>query len=220
MILAELSFEHQPNPKSRVAVLLPYPLAVLGLYLCSFPSEYADRVRWTQRLLVLGMRIFPNGCDIGRYWVAVGAQILCFSIFYSPSMRRALSNRFLLWLGSISYPLYLLHGTLMRSVLAWFLYAPGALRMKSQPDPAVIQDSSPELDPPIPTPSFLTLAFVLPIFGVFLLYVVNQWAIKVEPYFGAATKSFENFAQSWRGELPGSPRVYQKSRILPLDTKD
>jgi len=44
------------------------------------------------------------------------------SIIFSPTLQRLLSNRFLLFLGSISYPIFLLHNTLLRTVLVWAVY--------------------------------------------------------------------------------------------------
>ncbi|KKA18906.1 hypothetical protein T310_7146 [Rasamsonia emersonii CBS 393.64] len=47
----------------------------------------------------------------------------------------------------------------------------------------------------------------------FLLVVVRLWAVKVEPYFGAATDAFERFARSWGKESSNSPK--QNGSMLP-----
>lgn len=46
----------------------------------------------------------------------------CCSVLFSPPIRRTLSQEYLVWLGGVRLPLYLLHGPLMRSILAWMLF--------------------------------------------------------------------------------------------------
>lgn len=208
--MAELSFPHPPEPKSLVAQVLPYPFAVLGLYLCSFPDQFYEQVPWSRQLWQIGLAIFPTNANFGRFWAGIGAQILCFAVLFSPSMRRALSNRYLLWLGGVSFPLYLLHGPLMRSVMAYMLFGYAALTFQ----PATLEDGTPDPESLIPIPSLLALWIVLPIFFAFLLLVVKAWSVKVEPYFGTATNLLESFARGWgKGILSGSPT--QNGGLLP-----
>lgn len=210
MIMAELSVPNPPEPRSFLGRVLPYPFAVLGLYLCSFPDQYYEQVAWSRQLWQIGLAIFPQNISMGRYFAGLGAQILCFSVLHSPSMRHALSNRYLLWLGGISFPLYLLHGPLMRSVMTYLLFGRAALTFQ----PATLEDGTPDPESLIPVPSFFTLWLLLPIFFTFLLVVVKWWSVRVEPYFGTATNQLENFARSWgKGGLSGSPM--QNGGLLP-----
>jgi peptidoglycan/LPS O-acetylase OafA/YrhL len=217
MILAELSFMRQSMPKSKstLANLLPYLLAILGLYLMSFPDSFYEQAAWSRRLWQIGLVIFPANPLFGRFYAGIGAQILCLAILLSPSMRNVLSNRYLLWLGSMSYPLYLLHGPLLRSVMTYMLFLPASLTFK----PDLLEDGTPDPESLIPAPGCLTLFLLLPIFFVFLLAVVRLWAVKVEPYFGAATASFERFARTWGRESVNSPK--ENNGVLPsFVTKD
>lgn len=193
MILAELSFMSSSKPPSYLLRILPYPLAVLGLYLGSFPSEYYDQVAWSAQLGAIGRAIFPAGADMGRYWAALGAQMVCLAVSLSPTLRNVFSSPPLLWLGGLSYPLYLLHGPLMRSIMTYMLYLPGGFTFQ----PALKDDGTPDPESYIPNPGFFRLCVTLPVFVAILLSLVKMWAAKVEPRLGAAADAFESFARSW-----------------------
>jgi hypothetical protein len=53
---------------------------------------------------------------------AVAGILMILSILYSPLLRSLLSRRIPVFLGSISFSLYLLHGTFIRLPLTWFLF--------------------------------------------------------------------------------------------------
>src|SRR5271169_3806950 len=50
------------------------------------------------------------------------AVLIIFSIQFSPILNRILSNRVLVFYGGISFPLYLIHGFMMRSLLSWVVF--------------------------------------------------------------------------------------------------
>ena len=52
----------------------------------------------------------------------VGSWLLIFSIHFSPTLRSIFSHPHFVFLGSISFGMYLIHGFLMRSTLAWIMY--------------------------------------------------------------------------------------------------
>lgn len=52
----------------------------------------------------------------------MGSLILIFSIHFSPFLRRILSHPYAVFLGSISFPFYLIHAILIRSLLVWVIY--------------------------------------------------------------------------------------------------
>lgn len=214
MILAELSMISTPKPQFVVSKALPYALVVLGLYLCSFPSEYYDQTPWSAQLAAIGRVIFPAAGDMGRFWAGIGAQIVCLGVFLSPSLRSFFSQPYLLSLGSLSYPLYLLHGPLMRSLLTYMLYLPGAVFWQ----PVLLPDGLPDPEAYIPDPSLLRLCLTIPVFALILLLIVRWWAAHVEPRLGAATDSLEVFARSWGKEplaLPSLPKDNDAS-LLPI----
>jgi len=66
--------------------------------------------------------IFPPDVNIGKRYSAIGVDMIIFAIYISPSTKHFLANRLLLWLGKQSFAVYLVHGTLLRTVLCWMLY--------------------------------------------------------------------------------------------------
>lgn len=195
MILAEISFllpaprRHPSSPRSILLIEIPsYLCALLGLYLCSFPEHFPEQRPWSRQLLKLGLAIFPKGSFLYRFWAGLGAQLLCLAILMSPSMRRALSSRPLQWLGTISYSLYLVHGTLIRTVLTWLVFGPMALSPSAR-----VQTELADI-PLIAQPPAAVIMVILVIFWPVMLAGVRVWSVKVEPLFGRLTAWFEQFA--------------------------
>lgn len=66
-----------------------------------------------------------NSNSIGEYkWAYpfIGASLIILSIHFSPELRHIFSHPYPVFLGSISFPLYLTHSFLMRSVLVWIVF--------------------------------------------------------------------------------------------------
>lgn len=195
MFLAELSFFPQSTISAESSIhlqALPLILAFVSLVLMSYPNEYTTWAPWSRFLLNVGYAIFPDTTDFGRAWPGLGAQFLCLSVMISPLLRRVFSNRWFVWIGSMSYSLYLLHGPLMRSVLAWLTFGPIALR-EGLPNPTENPDGSWNW-PVLPFPKPAAFVVILPVFWAFLTYVVWLWSTRVDPLFGKATNMFERIA--------------------------
>lgn len=189
ILLAELSHSTYP------AILTPYTqvlsplLCLLGFYLSSFPSAYPENAAWSRSLVVLADRLVPGIPQLERFWPSLGAQIVTLSIIFSPHLRRILSHPTLLWLGKVSFPLYLLHGTFMRSLLAWVLYG-GRATVETEEWNDSIQEHYKVNRIPAPRP--LVFLFVIPLWAIVVFSATHLWAVKVEPWFGVITKKCED----------------------------
>src|SRR5579864_1814278 len=84
--------------------------ASMGRIYCSRPYDH---------LYFTSFNVLDN---LDRLIPLVGASLFILSIHFSRFLREGLSNRLLLFLGSISFPLYLLHGIMMKTILSWILY--------------------------------------------------------------------------------------------------
>ena len=195
MILAELTHILRPRKSPTHLSQTPsYALALFGLYLCSYPDSFAHQTPWSRSLLHLGFKIFPEHAMLGRFWPGLGAQLLCLAILTSPTLRSALSHRWCVWLGSISYALYLLHGTFIRTIMTYLVFGP--VYLSSSPSARVVQpDLSP--DPLVAQPSAPILLLEVALFSAILLGGVQLWSVRVEPYFAKATGRFDGFARTW-----------------------
>ena len=186
ILLAELHQSDIPLRLSAISLIYTPFLLFLSLFLMSFPAEFQDQARWSNFLLKLHYKVFPKNAFVDRSWPAVGGMLLCFTIIMSPHLRKALSHRVFLWLGKISFPLYLLHGSFMRSILAWMLFANQDLTEMEERNGADVFVTM-----KYPLPSSTTFYIVIPIFFPILFTATHLWAAKVEPHFGAITKKAE-----------------------------
>ncbi|KAF3934111.1 hypothetical protein ABW19_dt0209212 [Dactylella cylindrospora] len=89
-------------------------VALFGLWLLSFPTRDGDRTFGYKTL-----------CKItGHYsyyekrvaWQSYGASILCFGLLYLPRAQAFLSLPLFQYLGRVSFSLYLMHGSIIRTM--------------------------------------------------------------------------------------------------------
>ena len=93
-------------------------LLLIALYLGSFPGENPEWCEWSNNLLEISDATFPTFMAT-RSWGGISASCIMIAVWVSPSIKRLLSSRILVWLGDISFGCFLLHGILLRTVLIW-----------------------------------------------------------------------------------------------------
>lgn len=71
---------------------------------------------------VLGTIFVPAGTRAPTRLTTVCVQFCAVAIFLSPSLRDCLSHPWLMWLGHHSFAVYLVHGTILRTVGMWIVY--------------------------------------------------------------------------------------------------
>ena len=197
LVLAEINDSNIPYLLSRYSVYYFAPLTIFSLFLMSFPSEYQHFASWSNTLLDITNRYGPPGLDPGRTLPTMGAKLLCLTILISPQLRRILAHRALAWLGKVSFPLYLLHGTLMRSLLAWMLFAGKSLAPISEPGRETVMR--------YPLPGMAVFVIAIPVFWVSLGVCSHLWANNIEPYFGKFTKRAEDLMFGKESRPPPLP---------------
>ena len=123
MVLTEFSLSSlSRNLGPRTANTLGLSVAFVGLILMSYPQDAPEIASWSNALVHLGQEVLPYNDDKSKLLVAVGSLILTLGTIISPFARWLSGLPPLVWLGKISFPLYLLHGTFIRSLFAWVLF--------------------------------------------------------------------------------------------------
>jgi hypothetical protein len=90
---------------------------------------YGIQESFTTGLIIISQHLWVRAYEVpliigetDRTIGAFGAIMLLLAIMYSPFLKKFLSQRIFVYLGGISFPLYLLHGTWIRIFLTWALY--------------------------------------------------------------------------------------------------
>lgn len=190
MLLAELTLD---TDVQNFAVqhyyarrLVSTGLIILGLFFMSYPEENPSWARWSQNLLTLGNYIFPKDSEYARYYPGLGVNLLTLGVMFNDTAKKILSTPFLCWMGKLSFPIYLLHAPLIRTVLTWVLFG-ASMRPDQGKD-----DKGNQLPPGwLPIANRWVVVLALPLFYVFLYRVANLWAQHVDPFCGRVTNWFE-----------------------------
>ncbi|KAF2398968.1 hypothetical protein EJ06DRAFT_543676 [Trichodelitschia bisporula] len=196
VLLAELTLSPLPMRMAHWTLIPAVPVSILALILMSFPSEFQETAPWSAFLLRIHLTYFPQSTyiNINRLWPTIGSILLTATIIVTPTLRQLLRHRALIWLGKISFPLYLLHGMLLRTVFAWLLHA------FSHKVEVLEGDGNVVLRYPMPGP--LHTAFALMGFLASVLVASHAWAQRVEPLFGRITAAVERMMAAEKGVLP------------------
>lgn len=187
ILLSELNHSDYPLRLASISHFLAPPMAAIALVLMSFPSQFQEWAPWSKFLLDWFRILSPENAELSRFWPTIGAQLLCLTVVLSPHLRRVLSHPYLLWLGKVSFPLYLLHGSFMRSILSWLLFARQDLMEFEERE-----GDQTSIVMKYPLPGYPTFIVVAPLFFVTLFSVTHVWAMKVEPQFAIITKKAED----------------------------
>lgn len=125
-LLADLqnsdTFEAFLTRRSRATAVAAGVFIFIGLFIASYPEGLAEWAPWSEFLLNFLRPILPEYADVPRFATGIGLELLTLGILLSPSLQRALSGRYLLFLGRMSFAVYLLHGPLIKTTLCWMLY--------------------------------------------------------------------------------------------------
>jgi hypothetical protein len=170
-------------------------LLIIGLFLLSFPNSHPEWAPWFNPIVEFGKVWYPEGSNQFSITLYAGVFLMLASILLSTSFQWFLVRPVFLWLGKISFPLYLLHGPLLRSFLCWILYLGQYPKYEEQPTPTGEVVLVPvNLD----IPSNFRLAVCVPIFFAVVLYLSHVWIEKVEPLCASATRFFEEWVTGKR----------------------
>lgn len=125
-----------------VRTAMSFFFLVVGLYIASLPDTHHDWQPWSLNLRHFLAAILPRDPDFPRFSSGLGLDIIAIGLHLSPSARTILSNRFFLWLGRMSFAVYLLHNQILRSFLCWMVYG---FAVPAEGEPLLQFKSAPKL---------------------------------------------------------------------------
>ena len=149
-------------------------IIILGLLAWSFPDDNHDWAPWSRSMKNLMLQLTPVNADLSRYWVSVGTSITMLGIFFSRDAKRILTLPVFKFLGRCSFPVYLIHNTLARSVLVWMFYGRAARNtpMVDEAGNLIV----------LRRPSTGTFVFLMPLFYALLYVAAYLWTLYVDPF--------------------------------------
>ncbi|KAI5301214.1 hypothetical protein KEM55_000428 [Ascosphaera atra] len=202
ILMAQLQIDLGSRATSLLPKAMPSIMIFLALFFCSYPQENQTWQPWSRHMQDFMVRITPGGTEHSRYWMSLGTTLLMFGVFFSRNARRVLTSPLFNFLGRVSFPVYLLHDTLIRTILVWLVYGPDAARQ-------------PTHDPqgnPIPPGQLhrcgtLGFIFIIPVFYASIYGASYAWNWYVDPICaniveGMKNMMFESEADVQTGEKP------------------
>ncbi|CAL5873390.1 uncharacterized protein PFLUO_LOCUS7669 [Penicillium psychrofluorescens] len=207
MFLAELNAEFGPRATSVMPRAVSALIIVFGLFLCSIPEENTDWMPWSRAIVWSASMVVPAGGEINRYVVSAGMTVVMYGAFFSSDARRILAHPVMNYLGHISFPVYLLHNTLIRTVLTWMVYRHDFMMQGLHP---VDENGNPRW---LAQGGFVSFWTSILAFYACLLYSAHLWTIHVDPRCEKVVAWMSNrvlgngeaYAPTKEGVLIGSP---------------
>lgn len=218
MLLAELNSSSIPAAMAPYSRLLTPPLVAFSLVLMSYPGNNPDSQPWSAALHSFGTRYLPGDGEgsLTRTYGTIGGVILIGSIIISPHARWFLSQRPLKWLGKVSFAIYLVHGTIIRTILAWIMLIGQEKEeiFKEAGDRYVYEGQKYKV------PGALRCAVATLVCLGVILIVSQLWNMKVEPTIANVTVLLEKLVagRSSKEKVEGvrSQDGNEKGPVLPI----
>ncbi|OAL35211.1 hypothetical protein AYO20_05465 [Fonsecaea nubica] len=208
--LSELSLSDIPK---RLAPYSPYispPVILVSLVFMSYPSSFAEAASWSAWLRDFATQYFPSEATsaLERMYGSLGGVLLVFGILISPHARWMLSRPPLLWLGKVSFAIYLIHGMFLRTVFAWALHLGQAKQLVTDHAP----DGEEYQMERYPLPGSFRRALATVVMAACVGVASHFWNLKLEPLFAKITAKLEGVVT---GKVETGPKS-NGATILPL----
>jgi peptidoglycan/LPS O-acetylase OafA/YrhL len=193
LFLADLQ-NHAPaiewtNARSWTKYYLAPLLMVLGLYFASYPEEHQEWMPWSHSLHLFSQYLLPEDYDHPRFFTGLGLECITLAIHFSPMLKDLLANRYFLWLGKQSFAVYLIHGTLLRTLLTWMVYG------VRTPRPVQNEDGVWQAGEVLKVKSWPMLVVHIPLFFVILYSLAMIWVKYVDSACARWTESLVKYVQ-------------------------
>jgi peptidoglycan/LPS O-acetylase OafA/YrhL len=182
-----------------------------SLFIMSYPGSFAESASWSSHMLIFAKAYFPAEAlhAIERMYGSIGGVLLIQGIIVSPHARWLLSRPPMLWLGKVSFAVYLLHGMFLRTIFAWLLHIGTSMQTFTEPNGQGKFYAVERLS----LPGLLQRAMATVVTIVCIGLASHVWNAKLEPIFARITNRLE---KTVRGDCMVSEPKSNGSVILPL----
>ena len=190
ILLAELLFDQEDAPSQLISCHYFRAFRILlmaaGILISGYPEANAQWSTWSSLLQDLGNKIFCPGTELSRSWGSIGATLIMLGVLYSPTLQHGLSHPILVWMGKVSFAVFLIHSLLLRSVLCWMLFC------FSTAPPDLTDEEGNVHTMPLPRVGGFGLVIVIAIFFPIVYLCSHLWSTHVEPRCNQITQWIED----------------------------
>jgi hypothetical protein len=199
MFVAELHNKYKDSATSILPTPIPTLLIIFGLFMAGFPQDSPEKATWSNVMSAIMRSMTGKDTDIRRYWDSIGASTVLTGIFFSKNARRVLTSPVFNFLGRVSFPVYLLHNTLIKSVLTWMIYLPSAMNPPKN-------DKGEPMD--LQRGTTLHMIVAIGVFYYILYRAASLWVQYIDPICANITNAFVRWATGARdGSLASNGRI-------------
>jgi hypothetical protein len=168
---------------------------------------------WSNFMLKMAGWIFPDKHpDTPRFYTGLGLWFLALGMHFSDHVKAVLSTKYLLWAGKNSFAVYLLHGTLLRTILVWVLFG------FTVPSDVLQEDGTYKQAPYLEHGGRLSFYFWIAVWMVVQYWIANQWTNHVDPFCARMTEKLELYVfkdQNAVERQPVESRPLMELSVLP-----
>ncbi|EXJ69441.1 uncharacterized protein A1O5_07477 [Cladophialophora psammophila CBS 110553] len=198
--LSELGLSDLPKVAAPYSPYLSPLIILVALLMMSYQSTWLHDT---------GIKYFPLDTSeaLDRMYGSLGGIILTLGILISPHARWTLSRSPLLWLRKVSFAIYLLHGTFLRTIFTSVLHFghPKTLVPEYNADGAEYHVER------YPVPGYFQCAVATVVLGGCVGVASQVWNRRLEPVFATITSKLEVMATG----KPEPETRPNESTILP-----
>ncbi|KAF2012066.1 hypothetical protein BU24DRAFT_269048 [Aaosphaeria arxii CBS 175.79] len=185
MIVAELHHHFKDSATSTLPTPVPALLIIMGMFMGGFPQDSFGNARWSDMMAKTMRAMTGRDTDIRRFWDHLGASFILLGVFFSRNARHVLTSPVFNFLGRVSFPVYLLHNTFIKTVLTWMIYLPSAMNPPKN-------EKGERMDLQRGSPAHMAIAILL--FYYILYRSAALWVQYVDPLCAKATNAAVNWA--------------------------
>lgn len=207
MFVAELHNHYKDSATSVLPAPVPAIMIIVGMFMAGYPQDAAQNARWSHTMQKFMHSMTVKDTDVRRYWDHLGASTVLLGIFFSRNARRLLTSPIFNFVGRVSFPVYLMHNTMIKTVLTWMVYLPSAMNppRNEKGEPMDLQRGS-----------TIHIFIAVALFYYILYRLAALWVQYIDPVCAKIVNAFTKWATG--DSQPAGPILRNKDnekQVLP-----